>query len=271
VKTYLDSLEANAPDILKVCQDAWAECEDDLDFKRIPGEIFEQCRADSIDYAVMEKTSEGVVIPLDAGWNDLGAWSALWEQSEGDEAGNVTLGDVILDDVKNSYIHAESRLVSIIGMDDTVVVETPDVVLVSDKNRVQEVKNIVDTVKSSGRQEADAHVRVYRPWGSYESLAFGMGFQVKRIIVKPGASLSLQLHHHRSEHWIVVQGNALVVNGDEEINLQENQSTYIPAETRHRLENKGDEELVLIEVQCGEYLGEDDIVRFDDIYGRTQT
>jgi len=144
-------------------------------------------------------------------------------------------------------------------------------VLVSDKNRVQEVKNIVDTVKSSGRQEADAHVRVYRPWGSYESLAFGMGFQVKRIIVKPGASLSLQLHHHRSEHWIVVQGNALVVNGDEEINLQENQSTYIPAETRHRLENKGDEELVLIEVQCGEYLGEDDIVRFDDIYGRTQT
>ncbi|MFZ8928623.1 MAG: mannose-1-phosphate guanylyltransferase/mannose-6-phosphate isomerase [Gammaproteobacteria bacterium] len=270
-KTYMDSLEANAPDILKVCRDAWAQCKNDLDFKRIPGQIFEQCRADSIDYAVMEKTYDGVVIPLDAGWNDLGAWSALWEQSEADEAGNVTLGDVILDDVKNSYIHAESRLVSIIGMDDTVVVETPDVVLVSDKNRVQEVKNIVDTIKSSGRQEADAHVRVYRPWGSYESLACGMGFQVKRIIVNPGASLSLQMHHHRTEHWIVVQGNALVVNGDEEINLQKNQSTYIPTETRHRLENKGDEELVLIEVQCGEYLGEDDIVRFDDIYGRTQT
>ena len=269
--TYLKALEINAPDILNVCNEAWTACKDDLDFKRIPEEVFKRCPSDSIDYAVMEKTADGVVVPLDANWNDLGAWSALWEHSEGDKQGNVTRGDVMLNDVKNSYIHAESRLVSIIGMDDTVVVETPDVVLVSDKNRVQEVKHIVDRIKQSGRHEADAHVRVYRPWGSYESLADGLGFQVKRITVNPGESLSLQLHHHRSEHWVVVQGNALVTNGDKELHLKENESTYIPAETRHRLENQGNEELVLIEVQCGEYLGEDDIVRFDDIYGRTQT
>lgn len=270
-QTYLGALEQHAPDILNVCRDAWDKCKDDLDFKRIPAEIFQRCPSDSIDYAVMEHTDNGRVIPLDAGWNDLGAWSALWEHSQADENGNVSRGDVILNDVKDSYIHAESRLVSLIGIKDAVVVETPDVVLVSDKSRVQDVKQIVDAIKQAGRKEADCHVRVYRPWGSYESLAEDAGFQVKRIRVNPGAALSLQMHHRRSEHWIVVKGVAQVTVDEKEILLKENESTYIPVEAKHRLINPGDEELVLIEVQCGEYLGEDDIVRFDDIYGRVQT
>jgi len=268
--TYTEALMVHAPEILRVCEQSWAQCENDLDFKRIPQDIFTRCPSDSIDYAVMEHTSDGVVIPLDAGWNDLGAWSALWEQGDSDAQGNVCRGDVILKDVQSSYIHAESRLVSMIGMEDAVVVETPDVVLVSAKDRVQEVKDIVDSIKKSGRTEADTHTRVFRPWGSYESLANGDCFQVKRIRVKPGASLSLQLHHKRAEHWIVVQGTALVVNGDSEIELKENESTYIPIETKHRLENRSEEDLILIEVQCGSYLGEDDIVRFDDVYGRVQ-
>jgi mannose-1-phosphate guanylyltransferase/mannose-6-phosphate isomerase len=269
--TYLRELGAHAPAMLEVCSKAWNFCKDDLDFKRIPRDIFTQCPADSIDYAVMEHTQDGVVVALDAGWNDLGAWSALWDHLDGDEHGNVSRGDVILNDVKRSYIHAESRLVSMIGMDDAVVVETPDVVLVSAKDRVQDVKHIVDAIKAAGRPEADTHVRVFRPWGSYESLAMGDRFQVKRIRVKAGASLSLQMHHKRAEHWIVVQGSALVTVGEKEVHLKANESTFIPVETKHRLENPGPEELILIEVQCGSYLGEDDIVRFDDIYGRVQT
>ncbi|MDG2176071.1 MAG: mannose-1-phosphate guanylyltransferase/mannose-6-phosphate isomerase [Gammaproteobacteria bacterium] len=269
--SYLGALDQHAPEIIAACREAWEFCKDDLDFKRIPAEIFQRCPADSIDYAVMEHTDAGIVIPLDAGWNDLGAWSALWESSEADGDGNVTRGDVILRSVKDSYIHAESRLVSVIGLEDAVVVETPDVVLVADKDSVQEVKDIVDAIKAEGRPEADCHTTVYRPWGSYESLAEGTGFQVKRIRVKPGASLSLQMHHKRAEHWVVVQSSALVTIGEKEFTLEENQSTFIPVETTHRLENEGDKELVLIEVQCGEYLGEDDIVRFDDIYGRVQT
>ncbi len=269
--TYLQALKSHAGDILQVCQEAWQECVDDLDFKRIPQEIFQRCRADSIDYAVMEHTREGVMIPLDAGWNDLGAWSALWDHGEGDAQGNVSQGDVILKDVSDSYIHAESRLVSVIGMEDAVVIETPDVVLVSAKDRVQEVKDIVDIIKQAGRPETDSHVRVYRPWGSYEWLADGNSFQVKRLRVNPSEALSLQLHHKRAEHWIVVEGTALVTVGEEEVILQQNQSTYIPIGTKHRLENRETHELVLIEVQCGDYLGEDDIVRFDDVYGRVQT
>lgn len=269
--TYLGVLGEFAPAILDVCRQAWASCKDDLDFKRIPREIFARCPSDSIDYAVMEHTRDGVVIPLDAGWNDLGAWSALWSHGEGDGAGNVSRGDVILSDVKRSYVHAESRLVSVIGLEDTVVVETADAVLVASKDSVQDVKKVVDAIKAAGRPEGDSHLRVYRPWGSYESLADGAGFQVKRIRVNPGAALSLQMHHKRAEHWIVVQGVARVTVGEEKLLLRENQSTYIPAETRHRLENPDDGELILIEVQCGSYLGEDDIVRFDDIYGRVQT
>lgn len=269
--TYLKALADHAPDINRVCNEAWGQCKDDLDFKRIPREIFCRCPSDSIDYAVMEHTADGVVIALDAGWNDLGAWSAFWDQGEGDVSGNVTRGDVMLRNVRNSFIHAESRLVSLIGMEGAVVVETPDVVLVSAKDQVQDVKFIVEAIKSAGRSEADVHVRVYRPWGSYERLADGERFQVKRIRVKPGAALSLQMHHKRAEHWIVVQGRAQVTVGDEERVLEANESTFIPVETKHRLENLGPEELVLIEVQCGEYLGEDDIVRFDDIYGRVQT
>ncbi len=269
--TYMRELGVHAPAILAVCSEAWSACKDDLDFKRIPREIFIKCPSDSIDYAVMEHTRDGVVVVLDAGWNDLGAWSALWDHLDGDENGNVSRGDVILNDVKRSYIHAESRLVSMIGMNDTVVVETPDVVLVSAKDRVQDVKFIVDAIKTAGRPEADAHLRVFRPWGSYDSLATGDRFQVKRIRVKPGAALSLQMHQKRAEHWIVVQGSALVTVGEKELLLTANESTFIPVETKHRLENPGAEELILIEVQCGSYLGEDDIVRFDDIYGRVQT
>ena len=268
--TYLRELEAHAPDILQVCRQSWAQCSEDLDFKRIPGESFASCPADSIDYAVMEHTNEGVVIALDAGWNDLGAWSSLWEHSEADAQGNVSRGDVILNSVSDSYIHAESRLVSVIGMDNAVVVETPDAVLVSARDRVQDVKHIVDAIKNAGRPEADSHVRVYRPWGSYETLVMGDQFQVKRIRVNPGASLSLQLHHKRAEHWIVVQGSALVTIADKQTRLEANQSTYVPIETKHRLENTEDQELVLIEIQCGSYLGEDDIVRFDDVYGRVE-
>lgn len=268
--TYIHALTEHAPEILDVCVQAWQQSREDLDFKRIPGDVFSRCRSDSIDYAVMEHTSDGVVIPLDAGWNDLGAWSALWEQGDSDSQGNVSRGDVILKDVRHSYVHAQSRLVSLIGMEDAVVVETPDAVLVSSKDRVQEVKDIVETIKAAGRPEADSHVRVYRPWGSYESLADGDRFQVKRIRVNPGASLSLQLHHKRAEHWIVVHGSARVTIGEQDFLLEENQSTYIPVETRHRLENPTDEELILVEVQCGSYLGEDDIERFDDVYGRVQ-
>jgi len=269
--TYLQALEDFAPEILSVCSRAWAAAKDGYDFKHIPAEIFKICPSDSIDYAVMEHTRQGVVIPLDAGWNDLGAWSAMHAHHDSDEQGNVTRGDVILNDVKDSYIHADSRLVTLIGMEDAVVIETADAVLVSSRDRVQDVKVIVDSIKASGRPEADSHVRVYRPWGSYESLATGPGYQAKRLRLNPGAAISLQLHHQRAENWVVAQGSARVTVDDDVMILQVKQSVHIPVGARHRLENPGPGELVIIEVQCGDYLGEDDIVRFDDVYGRVKS
>ena len=267
-ETYLKELALFAPEILKVCKRAHSACADDLDFKRIPEDIFATCPSDSIDYAVMEHTKAAVVVPLDAGWNDLGAWEALWEQAKQDENGNVLRGDVIASQVSNTLVHSESRLVSVIGIDDAVIVETADAVLVSTKSKAQDVKEIVGRLKALKRSEADTHTLIHRPWGSYESLAEADGFQVKRIIVKSHASLSLQSHQHRAEHWIVVQGIAQVTCGEKVFPLKTNESTYIPVGAKHRLKNQSEDIVVLIEVQSGSYLGEDDIVRFEDIYGR---
>lgn len=267
-QAFLQELQKYAPEMLLCCESAWRAGQADLDFKRIPLELFQNCPANSIDYAVMEHTAAAVVVPLDAGWNDLGAWSAVWEQGPHDADNNVCKGDVLLHQATNSFVHAESRLVTLVGMDNTVVVETSDAVLVANKSSVQDVKEIVRKLSALKRPEASQHLKVYRPWGSYESLVEAPGFKVKRIIVSAGAALSLQLHHQRAEHWIVVQGVATVTCGERRFELQQNQSTYIPVETRHRLENNTDAPIILIEVQCGAYLGEDDIVRFDDIYGR---
>jgi mannose-1-phosphate guanylyltransferase/mannose-6-phosphate isomerase len=265
---YLDELAAFEPEILRACTDAWTAAKPDLDFTRIAPEPFAACPSKSIDYAVMEKTRHAVVVPLDAGWNDLGAWSSVWEHMPRDDAGNVSRGDVLLHDASGSFVQAESRLVALVGITDTVVVETADAVLVAAKDRVQEVKEIVRQLAELKRTETVLHKRVYRPWGSYEGLCAAPGFQVKRIVVNPGGRLSLQLHHKRSEHWIVVQGMATVTCGERTFELLQNQSTYIPLETPHRLENRTSVPLVLIEVQCGGYLGEDDIVRLEDVYGR---
>jgi mannose-1-phosphate guanylyltransferase/mannose-6-phosphate isomerase len=268
--SFLAELAKFEPLILQHCRSALQQAQSDLGFCRIPREAFMQAPAISIDYAVMERTDHAVVVPLDAGWTDLGAWSAVWEQGPFDEQNNVGLGDVMFQDSCNSFVQAESRLVTLVGMDNAVVVETADAVLVANKARVQEVKEIVQRLNSMGRPEAVLHRKVYRPWGSYEGLAQADGFQVKRIVVKPGAALSLQLHYKRAEHWIVVQGVATVTCGDEVFELSQNESTYIPQGTRHRLENRTGVDVVLIEVQCGSYLGEDDIVRFEDVYGRTR-
>lgn len=269
-RSYLAELGKFEPLILQHCTAAWQQARSDLDFRRIPADAFMQAPAISIDYAVMERTDHAVVVPLDAGWTDLGAWSAVWEQGPFDEQNNAGHGDVLFQDSCNSFVQAESRLVALVGMDNAVVVETADAVLVANKARVQEVKDIVQRLNSQGRPEAVLHRKVYRPWGSYEGLAQADGFQVKRIVVKPGAALSLQLHHKRAEHWIVVQGVATVTCGDDVFELCENESTYIPLGTRHRLENRTAADVTLIEVQCGTYLGEDDIVRFEDVYGRTR-
>lgn len=267
---YLAELAIFEPEISRVCAASWQAATPDLDFTRIAPALFNECPSKSIDYAVMEKTAGAVVVPLDAGWNDLGAWSSVWEQAARDASGNAVRGDVLLHEATDSFVQAESRLVALVGMDNTVVVETADAVLVVHKDRVQDVKEIVRRLGELQRTETVLHKKVYRPWGSYEGLAAEPGFQVKRIIVNPGAALSLQLHHHRAEHWIVVQGAATVTRGDTSFELFANQSTYIPQETRHRLENRTQEPLILIEVQCGSYLGEDDIVRFEDVYGRGQ-
>ena len=268
---YLEELESYAPEMLAACRAAYAGKMEDLDFIRIDEEAFALCPNDSIDYAVMEKTSAACVIPLDCGWSDIGSWAALWEQGEQDSDGNVFRGEVVAEDVHDCYIHTSGRLVAAIGLTDHVVVETADAVLVAAKDRVQDVKAIVEQLKAEQRQEVVLHRRVFRPWGSYECIDSAERFQVKRIIVNPGARLSLQAHHHRAEHWVVVKGTAKVVNGDKEIVLSENQSTYIPFATTHRLENPGKIPLELIEVQSGSYLGEDDIIRFEDIYGRNDT
>ncbi|MCS4281229.1 mannose-1-phosphate guanylyltransferase/mannose-6-phosphate isomerase [Stenotrophomonas rhizophila] len=264
---YLKELETLQPAILAASRAALDKATRDSDFIRLDAEAFAACPNDSIDYAVMEKTADAAVVPLDAGWNDVGSWSALWEVSDKDVSGNACHGDVIAVDCRNSYAYG-SRLIAMVGLDDMVVVETDDAVFVGRKDRVQDVKEIVAQIKRDGRSEAAAHRKVYRPWGAYDSIDNGARFQVKRITVKPGATLSLQMHHHRAEHWIVVSGTAEVTRGEEVILLSENQSTYIPLGVTHRLKNPGKLPLELIEVQSGSYLGEDDIVRFEDQYGR---
>jgi mannose-1-phosphate guanylyltransferase/mannose-6-phosphate isomerase len=265
---YLQELERFAPQMARVCRSAFETAKSDLDFMRIDAKTFELCPSDSIDYAVMEKTSDAIVVPLDAGWSDVGSWSALHDACEADAHGNVSRGDVIAEDSERCYLYSESRLVAAVGLNDHVVVETKDAVLVAPKNRVQDVKKLVARLKEAGRYEHSLHREVFRPWGSYDSVENGERFQVKRLKVKPGATLSLQMHHHRAEHWIVVSGTARITRGEEVFLLEENQSTYIPIGVKHRIENPGMIPLHIIEVQSGSYLGEDDIVRFDDRYGR---
>ena len=265
---YLEELGCHQPEMLSACQNAFNTMQEDLDFLRLDEMAFASCPADSIDYAVMEKTDQAVVIPLDAGWNDIGAWSALWDVHPHDGEGNVLIGDVLTEGTSNCYLHASKRLIAAVGVEDLVVVETADAVLVANRNQVQNVKGIVEQLKQQQRNEALLHRRVNRPWGDYEGIDAGERFQVKRITVKPGASLSLQKHHHRAEHWIVVKGTAKVTCGDKVMILSENQSTYIPLGEVHRLENPGKIPLEIIEVQSGSYLGEDDIIRFEDEYGR---
>lgn len=267
---YLDEIERHAPAIAAACRDAFDKRHSDSDFVRPDIVAFKASPSASIDYAVMEKAAEVRVVPLAAGWNDVGAWSALWQIGKHDDAGNVMRGDVLVEDTQNSYVHGSSRLIAAIGLRDCVVVETADAVLVAHKDSVQDVKKLVVQLKQSGRSEALLHRRVYRPWGSYEGVDQAERFQVKRITVNPGASLSLQMHHHRAEHWIVVRGTARVTRGDDVFLLSENESTFIPLGVRHRLENPGKVALELIEVQSGSYLGEDDIVRFEDVYGRNR-
>ncbi len=268
---YLTALEQGNPAMAKAAQQSVELARADLDFIRLDKEAFAASPSDSIDYAVMEPANTGIVIPLDVGWNDIGAWDALTQSHEIDESGNLLRGDVLASDTRNSTLLSESRFIAAIGLDDLVVVETQDAVLVTHKSKAQNVKHVVDELKTKSREEADFHRRVHRPWGSYEGLAQGDRYQVKRIVVKPGASLSLQLHHHRAEHWVVVRGTARITRGDEIIVLSENQSTFIPLGIQHRLENPGKIALELVEIQSGAYLGEDDIVRFEDTYGRTQS
>ncbi len=267
-RRYLDELRRQAPDIATACELAFATARRDLDFTRVDAAAFSACRSESIDYAVMEKTSDAVVVPLDAGWSDVGSWSSLQAASAADADGNVVRGDVLAEDTRNSFLYAESRLVAVVGLRDHVVVETKDAVLVAPRDRVQDVKSLVARIKESGRSEHLLHREVFRPWGSYDSLDSGERFQVKRLTVRPGGVLSLQLHHHRAEHWVVVSGTARITRGEEVFLLEENQSTYIPIGVRHRIENPGKVPLHIIEVQSGGYLGEDDIVRFEDQYGR---
>jgi mannose-1-phosphate guanylyltransferase/mannose-6-phosphate isomerase len=265
---YLEELKKYNPEILIACEKSMAVTTPDMDFVRVDKDEFQHCPDDSIDYAVMEKTVSAMVLPMDAGWSDVGSWSALWEVSAKDESNNVTKGDVIMVNSANSYLYSENKLIATVGIDNLIVVETKDAILVAHKDHVQDVKIIVNRLKESGRTEHKIHREVYRPWGKYDSLDFGARDQVKRITVKPGAKLSIQMHHHRAEHWIVVSGTAKVTNGDKTLLLTENESTYIPLGQIHALENPGVLPLELIEVQTGSYLGEDDIVRFDDKYGR---
>ena len=266
---FLSQLAEFADDISASCQKAYAALKTGPDFQAVPEEEFAACRSDSIDYAVMEKTDSAAVIPLDAGWSDLGAWDSLWDSETRDEQGNVLSGDVVTHGVSNSYIQSRSRLVAAVGLDDVVIVESPDAVLVADKARSQEVKQIVAQLQARQRPEVDTHTLVHRPWGSFQSLASGPGYQVKHIVVNPGAALSLQMHQHRAEHWTVIKGTALVTCGEQEQELQVNESVFIPLGAKHRLVNQQTDTLEVIEVQVGDYLGEDDIVRFEDLYGRT--
>lgn len=272
---WLGHLKALHPEMMAACEAAYAARQQDQDFVRPSREAFMACPSDSIDYAVMERlasathnTGDVVVVPLDAGWSDVGAWNAVWEVSPKDAQGNVLVGDVLAVDSCNTLAMSHSRLVACVGLRDVVVVETPDAVLVVHQSQVQKVKDVVAQLKAQQRPEATLARKVHRPWGWYDGIDAGERFQVKRIVVNPGAALSLQMHHHRAEHWIVVQGTARVTRGEESFLVTENQSTYIPLGEKHRLENPGKVPLEMIEVQSGSYLGEDDIVRFQDVYGR---
>ncbi|MCK4743189.1 MAG: mannose-1-phosphate guanylyltransferase/mannose-6-phosphate isomerase [Sulfuriflexus sp.] len=266
--SYLNELKQHAPEMLSLCEQAYSKSKRDMDFVRLEQEIFMQIKGDSIDYAVMEKTQQCVVVPLDAGWNDIGSWSALAKIAEPDEHANIVSGDTLIEDSQNCYVRSEHRLVAALGLQDMVIVETADAVLVASRDKAQEVKRIVERLKLEDRPERIHHRRVFRPWGNYESIDEGERFLVKRIVVNPGASLSLQKHKHRAEHWVVVTGTAKVTRGDEVLELHEDESTYIPVGMKHRLQNETDVPLEIIEVQTGGYLGEDDIIRFDDVYGR---
>ena len=266
--TYLDALNQHAPAIYQASQAAFNAAVRDMDFIRVGKEEFENCPSDSIDYAVMEKVDNAVVIPVDIGWSDVGSWSALHDVGDVDDEGNTLIGDVRSGQTSNSYVRANNRLVVTLGVDNMIVVDTDDALLVANRDNVQDIKSIVEQLSEENREEVNLHKCVYRPWGHYQGIDAGSHYQVKRITVSPGAVLSLQMHHHRSEHWIVVSGTARVTRGEEEFILSENESTYIPLGQRHRLENIGKIPLKLIEVQTGSYLGEDDIVRFEDIYGR---
>lgn len=277
-KAYLEALGQYAPDILEACESAFATRQEDMDFMRVAEDVFAQCRGESIDYAVMERARNAAVVPVDPGWSDIGAWDALYDLKAADdtENGNALHGDVMLYDTHNSLIHSESRLVAAVGVNNLVIVETDDAVLVADRRRAQDTKRIVNELKATGRRECQSHQQVYRPWGHYRTMVLTDSFQVKEIVVKPGAQLSLQMHHHRAEHWVVVQGTAEVTQGEghgdtqnlKSFLLSEDESTYIPLGTVHRLKNPGVIPLKLIEVQTGSYLGEDDIVRYNDVYGR---
>lgn len=265
---YLRELEIHSQNIYKACKDSYLSSFSDLDFIRLKKTIFEECPSDSIDYAVMEKTKDGVVIPLDVNWSDVGSWSSLWDLSEKDDQHNVLRGDVIAYSTSSSYIHADSALVATIGVEDLVIVQTKDAVLIANRSKCQDVKSIVESLERQGRREHIIHREVYRPWGKYDSIDAGDRYQVKRITVKPGEGLSVQMHHHRAEHWIVVAGTAKVsIDGTIKL-LSENESVYIPLGTIHSLENPGKIPLDLIEVRSGSYLEEDDVVRFEDRYGR---
>jgi mannose-1-phosphate guanylyltransferase len=266
---YLEELKIHRPDIYEACQLSMEGTSKDNDFLRINQAAFSACPSDSIDYAVMEKTDDAFVVPMDAGWSDIGSWSSLWDISEKDVNGNATYGDVMFHDLTNSFIRTDGKLVAAIGVDNLVIVSTKDVLLVAHKDSVQDVKVLAQQLKNKSRPEWEHHREVYRPWGKYDSIDIGDQYQVKRITVKPYAKLSVQMHHHRSEHWVVVSGSAKVTNGEKTFLLSKNESTYIPVGVIHALENPGKVDLELIEVQSGSYLGEDDIVRFDDRYGRS--
>lgn len=264
---YMDELEAFRPDIAEACRSA-AKPERDLDFIRIDAEAFARCPDDSVDYAVMEKTAKAAMVSLDAGWSDIGSWEALWEVGEQDADGNVLIGDIVNFQTAGSYVYSRERLVATLGLEDTVVIDTKDAVLVARKDQVQDIKKIVELLKKRGTNHHEFHREVYRPWGKFDSIDNGGRYQVKRITVNPGAKLSVQMHHHRAEHWVVVSGTAEVTRDGETFLLAENESTYLPIGCVHALKNPGKTPLELIEIQTGSYLGEDDIVRFEDIYGR---
>jgi len=265
---YLEELEKFRPDIYEICGSSVCGMESDLDFLRIKKDIFNECPSESIDYAVMEKTDGSVVVPMDVGWSDIGSWLSLWEVSEKDKNGNSSFGDVLIHNSEDCYVRSDEKLVVTVGVKDLVVVDTKDTVMVAHKDAVQEIKVITQILKENLRSEWKSHREVYRPWGKYDSIGNGHQYQVKRITVKPGGKLSLQKHQYRSEHWVVVSGTARVTNGSEIFSLAENESTYIPVGVVHALENPSDSELELIEIQTGSYLGEDDILRIEDIYGR---